>query len=152
MSGGNTNHAVHTRTQKNAKLQLLPGPLPPRFVMCQDSGPAEVIESERGGGVGGRGGRGAQLEKQQRRLSRREPAVLGVAAASVWRGDSARPLQGKPAAAGASRPRLNIRSCSQALRLSCLRRHLWPRAATETPISVWSQDKQQQDNQQKKMY
>lgn len=106
MSGGNTNHAVRTHTQKNAKLQLLPGPLPPRFVMCQDSGPAEVIESERGGGVGGRGGRGAQLEKQQRRLRGREPAVLGVAAASVWRGDSARPPQGKPAAAGAARPRL----------------------------------------------
>lgn len=39
------------------------GPQPLCFVMCQDSGPTEVIESEHGGGVG------PQLEKQQQRLS-----------------------------------------------------------------------------------
>lgn len=52
MSGGNTNRAVHEK--KTAKLQLLSGPLLSLFVMCQDSGPTEVIESEQGGSVGPR--------------------------------------------------------------------------------------------------
>lgn len=101
-----TMRCTHTHTYtKNAKLQLLPGALPPRFVMCQDSGPAEVIESEHGGGVGAEVAGGAAGKA----TAPSQPEGAGGARSSCGKRLERRlrsASAGKPAAAGAARPRL----------------------------------------------
>lgn len=94
LSGGNTNRVVHKKT---AKLQLVSGPLPPRFVVCQDSGPTEVIESEHGGGPSGRRAAGkattpSQLERAD------EPRVASAASGEA--------TPQAPTTPGAVQPRL----------------------------------------------
>lgn len=114
--------------KKTAKLQFVSGPLLPHFVMCQDSGPTEVIESEHGGGVWPSGRAAAGKASTPSRLERAYGAQRSCG--SIWRGDSAGTHSSRSSASMS-----NIPSCPQVPSLLCLRRHLYP-ALQQKHLSV----------------